>query len=169
MTVVGMIGAVRPVWSPPCVGFHTNNFQFWKSFEDSATNAPPRRGAYIRRGYQPYRDVMSVYLQTFDAEDGRTVCARRTETVTPTQALYLMNHDLVEQVSSRLAEQLEKACAGNLPAAIRLESGQPLAHRPARRRKATSILACEWTEGQEFQVAIDCGHNVKTGPLSLYF
>ena len=56
-----------------------------------------------------------------------------------------------------------------IPAAIRLESGQLLAHRPAQRGEAALILACEWTEGQGFQVAIHRTQNVKTGPLPLYF
>ena len=85
-----------------------------KSFEDSATNAPPRRGAYIRRGYQPYRDVMSVYLQTFDAEDGRTTCPRRTQTVTAPQSLFLMNNELVETTSAQFAQRLLTQCAGDL-------------------------------------------------------
>jgi hypothetical protein len=56
-----------------------------------------------------------------------------------------------------------------VPAAISWESGQSLAHRPAPRCKAVSIQVCEWTEGQRFPVAINSGHKVKTGSLSLSF
>jgi hypothetical protein len=55
------------------------------------------------------------------------------------------------------------------PARVRLESGQPLAHRPRPRGKAASLRVGEWSEGQAFQVAINPERKVKTGPLSLYF
>jgi hypothetical protein len=55
------------------------------------------------------------------------------------------------------------------PASIRLETGPPLAQRPAPRGKIASLRIGEWTEGQEFQVAIQHGHQVKSGRLSLYF
>jgi len=49
------------------------------------------------------------FLTLFDAADPSTTTARRTETTTPTQALYLMNspfvHDLASQFAERVLEQ----------------------------------------------------------------
>src|SRR5207244_12312913 len=66
-----------------------------------------RRSAYMSRGYQSFADAMPGYLQTFDAEDGRTVCPRRNQTVTAPQALWMMNNDVVENASAQFAERLK--------------------------------------------------------------
>ncbi len=79
-----------------------------------------RRAAYLARGYRSSMAAMPDALETFDAEDGRAVCSRRTETVTATQALYLMNNERIETVSGSLARRLESACPQDPAAAVRL-------------------------------------------------
>lgn len=80
-----------------------------KSFDgEKSGDDTRRRAAYMARGYRTYQDVMPDYLQVFDAEDGRAVCPRRTETVTAPQALYLMNHDFTQRAAGYLAEQLPR-------------------------------------------------------------
>lgn len=79
---------------------------------------PVRRAAYMARGYRSYQDALPDSLETFDAEDGRVICPRRTETVTPTQALFLMNHPLLDQAAGLLAERLQKQSSGDFPAAL---------------------------------------------------
>lgn len=111
-----------------------------KSYESVATNAvSQRRTAYIRRGYQPYREVMSAYLQAFDVEDGRTVCPRRTQTVTAPQALFLMNNALVEDVAGRLAERWQQANPGNLTNSILLGFRTVLGRPPSESEWAKAL------------------------------
>ena len=99
-----------------------------KSFEDGTAGAN-RRAAYMARGYLADTNAMPDYLQTFDAEDGRMSCPRRNHTVTAPQALFMMNNELVEDVSSRFAERLRKESGGEVSAAItrgfRIALGRP--------------------------------------------
>ena len=66
-----------------------------------------RRAAYMIRGYSTSRDVVPVFLQAFDVDDGRVPCPVRTRTVTPPQALFLMNGEAVERATERFAERLD--------------------------------------------------------------
>ncbi|MBN8247540.1 MAG: DUF1553 domain-containing protein [Verrucomicrobia bacterium] len=79
-----------------------------------------RRTAYMSRGYKTYQEAMPDYLQTFDAEDGRSVCPRRQQTVTAPQALFLMNSELVGFSAGHLAQRLSGAGAADPGAAVRL-------------------------------------------------
>jgi hypothetical protein len=94
---------------------------------DAHTN---RRGIYIARGYVPSRDVMPNFLTAFDADDGRTPCPLRGQTVTAPQALFMMNNDLVQKESSRLANRLLRRSAGNLNEAVNLAYRTTLGRKP---------------------------------------
>ena len=84
-----------------------------KSFENSkAASASNRRAAYMTRGFRSSADVMPDFLATFDVEDGRAACSRRTQTVTAPQALFMMNNELVEEASASLAAHLKQAAMG---------------------------------------------------------
>lgn len=83
-------------------------------------SVPRRRAAFMARGYRSSSDVMPDSLATFDAEEGRSVCTRRNETVTPTQALFLMNHPLIENASKELAARLQAAFPQSTPDAVKL-------------------------------------------------
>lgn len=76
------------------------------------------RGAYIIRGFSTSRDVVPNFLQVFDVDDGRAPCPLRTQTVTAPQGLFMMNSDVIEKASAKLAERLQKECAGNIAAAV---------------------------------------------------
>jgi hypothetical protein len=77
-----------------------------------------RRGTYMARGYRTSADLMPEYLQTFDAEDGRFVCTRRTPTETAPQALFLMNSEFAETAASQLGEILLSTASGDLSKAV---------------------------------------------------
>ena len=101
-----------------------------KSFEGGKTGVDSnRRAAYMSRGYLSFTNAMPDYLQTFDAEDGRMACPRRNQTVTAPQALFMMNHELVEEVCSRFAERLAKESCGDCATAVtrgfRIALGRP--------------------------------------------
>jgi hypothetical protein len=114
-----------------------------KSFESVApTNQVGRRTAYLRRGYRSFQDVMPDYLETFDAEDGRQVCNRRTQTVTAPQALWQMNNELGQRVSLALGERLERESHGDLNAAVGLGFRVALGRSPtdSERNHAMRLL-----------------------------
>lgn len=122
-----------------------------KSYEAGATNETAwRRTAYLRRGYQAFREVMPAYLQTFDAEDGRTVCPRRTQTVTAPQALFVMNNELIETTSIQLGERLREQSQGDLPTLVTLGYQITLGRTPtdAERQQATDLLRSEPQSGK---------------------
>ncbi|HEY1342679.1 MAG TPA: DUF1549 and DUF1553 domain-containing protein [Bryobacteraceae bacterium] len=77
-----------------------------------------RRAAYLVRGYSTNRDVVPVFLQAFDVEDGRAPCPLRTQTVTAPQALFMMNSPQIEQASTAFAKRLQKDSQGDLKAAV---------------------------------------------------
>jgi hypothetical protein len=90
-----------------------------------------RRAAYMVRGYSTSRDVVPHFLQAFDAEDGRTPCPMRTQTVTAPQALFLMNSEPIDRATSHLAERLRRESGGSLPAAVQLAYRLTLARSPS--------------------------------------
>ena len=94
------------------------------------------------RGYVPSHDVMPNFLLAFDADDGRVPCPMRGQTVTAPQALFMMNNDLIEKESGRLARRVYKQSAGNLPAAVTLAYRTTVGRPPTARetRQALSYL-----------------------------
>ena len=66
------------------------------------------------RGYIPSTDVMPNFLTSFDVDDGRTPCPIRTQTVTAPQALFMMNGELVEKESEKLAALVLKESRGDV-------------------------------------------------------
>ncbi|MFN7925074.1 MAG: DUF1549 and DUF1553 domain-containing protein [Bryobacteraceae bacterium] len=79
-----------------------------------------RRGAYIIRGFSTSRDVVPNFLQAFDVEDGRLPCPLRTRTVTAPQSLFLMNSDVVDKASKKLADRVRKEAGADLKSAVQL-------------------------------------------------
>ena len=84
---------------------------------DTHTN---RRALYMARGYVPSHDAMPDFLQAFDADDGRVPCPLRGQTVTAPQALFMMNNELIEKESQKLAHVVLRRAANNLPVAVSL-------------------------------------------------
>ena len=95
---------------------------------DPRTN---RRGIYIARGYIPSRDVMPNFLTAFDADDGRTPCPLRGQTVTAPQALFMMNNELVQRESSKLASRVLRRSSGSLSEAVTLAYRTTLGRKPS--------------------------------------
>ncbi len=125
-----------------------------KSIEASTnTLVPQRRTAYVRRGYQASREVMSPYLQTFDVEDGRTVCPRRTQTVTAPQALFLMNSQLVDNVAGQLAERWRQTGTNDLAARMTLAFRTVLGRPPSESEQATARAYLQDETGTEKNLA----------------
>ncbi len=104
-----------------------------------AASESRRRTAYMLRGYKTYQEAMPDYLQTFDAEDGRAVCPRRNETVTPPQALFMMNNDLVDFSAAHFAERLTQDSRGDLANAVRLGFLAALGRPPTESERSRSI------------------------------
>jgi hypothetical protein len=88
-----------------------------------------RRAAYMIRGYSTSRDIVPVFLQAFDVDDGRVPCPVRTRTVTPPQALFLMNSAAIDRATEEFAERLKTDSGGDLAVAVdlayRLAIGRP--------------------------------------------
>jgi Protein of unknown function (DUF1553)/Protein of unknown function (DUF1549) len=90
-----------------------------------------RRGAYMVRGFAVNREVAPHFLPAFDADDGRTPCPVRTQTVTAPQALFLMNSEEVDKASACFGERLCKETNGDLTSAIDLAYRIALARPPS--------------------------------------
>jgi hypothetical protein len=84
------------------------------------TSKTNRRGVYMVRGFSTNREVVPNFLQSFDVDDGRAPCPLRTQTVTPPQALFMMNSDEIEKASTKLAERLQKETNGDVRTAVDL-------------------------------------------------
>lgn len=86
-----------------------------------------RRAIYMGRGNDLSMNMMPAYLSTFDAESGHLTCARRQRTITAPQVLFLMNNELTNEASKKLAERMR--AAGDLRAAVnegyRITLGRP--------------------------------------------
>lgn len=90
-----------------------------------------RRGAYLIRGYSTSRDIMPNFLLAFDVDDGRAPCPLRTQTVTASQGLFMMNSDEVERATAAFADRLQKESNGDLRAAIDLGYRITLCRHPS--------------------------------------
>lgn len=112
-----------------------------------------RRTLYLSRGYRSYADAMPDFLQTFDAEDGRAVCARRARTVTAPQALWMMNSELVDTLASRLATWLERASSGSPAVMIELGYRRVLARAPTPSERETAARFLEGGTGRAEDLA----------------
>jgi hypothetical protein len=94
-----------------------------------------RRGAYMMRGYSPNRDIVPNFLSAFDVDDGRAPCPLRTQTVTAPQSLFMMNNDVIENASNKLADRVKKEAAGDLPQSVELEYALTLSRPPSPAEK----------------------------------
>ena len=88
---------------------------------DTRTN---RRGIYMGRGADASMNMLPVYLSLFDAEDGHTLCARRSRNITAPQVLFMLNGSLTHESSRKLARRLESE--GGKDASVRVDYGYKL-------------------------------------------
>jgi hypothetical protein len=97
----------------------------------------------MARGYVPSHDAMPNFLQAFDADDGRVPCPMRGQTVTAPQALFMMNNSVIEKESGRLAHEVLRRSAGNLPEAIQIAYRTTVGRSPTPQetRQALRYLA----------------------------
>jgi mono/diheme cytochrome c family protein len=98
--------------------------------EDRSEAQTTRRAAYLIRGFSTSRDVLPTFLQAFDVDDGRVPCPQRTQTVTASQGLFMMNSDEVERATIKFAERLQQESKGDLSQAIGLGYRITLAREP---------------------------------------
>ena len=89
-----------------------------------------RRGIYLKRGFRSQEELLPEFLDAFDAQDGRESCARREETVTAPQAMWLMNNPLVEAVTLQLGERLRSESDQDPLRAIQLGYQLALSRKP---------------------------------------
>jgi hypothetical protein len=117
-----------------------------KSYDsEKLGDQPVRRTAYWARGYRSFADVMPAFLQTFDAEDGRTVCTRRTQTVTAPQALWLMNSEFSYTAANRFADRLRSQYRDDISAAVQGAYREVLGRTPSAHEHQ---VATDFLEGR---------------------
>jgi hypothetical protein len=109
---------------------------------NESPNQTYRRATYITRGYSTNRDVMPNFLQAFDVDDGRVPCPQRTQTVTASQGLFMMNSSEVERATAKFAERLQEGSGGDLSAAVELGYRIALTRDPSamERERALAYL-----------------------------
>jgi hypothetical protein len=98
-----------------------------------------RRGAYMIRGFSPSQDMIPVFLQAFDVDDGRAPCPLRTQTVTAPQSLFLMNSDVVDKASVKLAERLRKEAGEDIDREVTLAYRITLNRPPSAKEKDLAL------------------------------
>ena len=96
---------------------------------DEESDGPQRRGVYLKRGFRSQENRLPVFLQAFDARDGRESCDRREQTVTAPQALWFMNNSLVHKSASAFAERLDELSRGELLQGIEIGFRMALGRR----------------------------------------
>jgi hypothetical protein len=108
----------------------------------ASSNQTYRRAAYITRGYSTSRDVMLNFVQAFDVDDGRVPCPLRTQTVTASQSLFMMNSEEIERATAKFAERMQEESGGDLSTAVELGYRIALARDPsaAERDRALAYL-----------------------------
>jgi len=104
-----------------------------------ATAGMTRRAAYMIRGFSTSRDVMPVFLQAFDVDDGRVPCPLRTQTVTAPQGLFMMNSTDIDDASTAFAKRIEEESAGNMAKAVDLAYRLTLARQPSASEAERSL------------------------------
>jgi len=98
-----------------------------------------RRAAYMIRGFSTSRDVVPVFLQAFDVDDGRVPCPLRTQTVTAPQGLFMMNSPEVDKAADKFAQRLAKESKGDLKSAVDLAYRIALARSPSKSETERSL------------------------------
>jgi hypothetical protein len=99
-----------------------------------------RRAAFMIRGFSTSRDVVPVFLQAFDVDDGRVPCPLRTQTVTAPQGLFMMNSTEIDKASTTFAERIKKESVGDISKAVDLAYRLTLS-RPPTATEAENSLA----------------------------
>lgn len=89
------------IFPPLPDGALPKGYQLWKAQPDSSENN--RRSIYIF----VRRNLRYPMFQSFDMPDTHESCARRQATVTPDQALELMNGKLVQQWAAAMARRVD--------------------------------------------------------------
>lgn len=107
--------------------------------KDSNSMESYRRAAYLTRGYSTNREVMANFLRAFDVDDGRAPCPQRTQTVTATQGLFMMNSDAIEHATTRFAERLRNESDSDLTAAVDLAYRIALVRQPSDQERTAAL------------------------------
>ena len=106
-SMLSVSGLINPKMGGPGVfpplpdGAMPKGYNLWKSIVDDDSNN--RRSVYIF----VRRNLRYPMFQSFDMPDTHESCARRQMTVTPDQALELMNGKLIQQWAASLAKRVE--------------------------------------------------------------
>ncbi|HEY8748621.1 MAG TPA: DUF1553 domain-containing protein, partial [Tepidisphaeraceae bacterium] len=98
-----------------------------------------RRAAYMIRGFSTSRDVVPVFLQAFDVDDGRVPCPLRTQTVTAPQGLFMMNSTDIDKASATFAERIKKESGGDMAKAVDLAYRLTLSREPTASEAERSL------------------------------
>jgi hypothetical protein len=93
----------------------------------------------MSRGYSTSRDVMPTFLQAFDVDDGRAPCPQRTQTVTASQGLFMMNSNEIEGATAKFAERLQNESGGDLRSAVDLGYRATLGRPPSAKESEQAL------------------------------
>jgi hypothetical protein len=91
------------------------------------------------RGFSTSRDVVPVFLQAFDVDDGRVPCPLRTQTVTAPQGLFMMNSTDIDKASATFAERIKKESGGDMAKAVDLAYRLTLSREPTASEAERSL------------------------------
>ena len=78
---------------------------------------------------------MANFLRAFDVDDGRAPCPQRTQTVTATQGLFMMNSNAIEFATTKFAERLRQESDGDLSKAVDLAYQITLVRQPSEQER----------------------------------
>jgi hypothetical protein len=98
---------------------------------DPKLESAQRRAIYLKRGFRSRENLLPEFLDAFDAEDGRESCARRNQTVTAPQALWLMNNPLAQKAVKAFGERLEVRSSRDLLAGVQMGYRMAIGREPS--------------------------------------
>jgi hypothetical protein len=108
-----------------------------------------RRGLYV----QQQRKVLATHLEAFDFPQMNPNCVERRNSTVATQALYLMNNGMVEELAGEFARRVLREAGtdpgGQVDRIYRIAYGRPA--EPAERALGVSVLgrlAEQWGRGR---------------------
>jgi hypothetical protein len=129
---MGGVGVIPPLSKEEMQAARMPNL--WPAHPDPAEHG--RRSIYL----QMKRSLTLPLLQTFDAPDTASSCARRERSTVAPQALALMNSEFAATQAARFAERVRKEAKSGDPASLVAAAWRiALGRVPAAEEQATAV------------------------------
>lgn len=120
-------------------GYRDVNSYFFKGTQFYDPIDPPGYENQRRTVYRMWaRGGRSPFLDTFDCPDPSTITPRRSSTVTPLQALSLLNHSFSLRMAESFADRLRHECPGDVPRQIQMAFLRLYGREPDREERELS-------------------------------